>query len=105
MVERLTPRDDAILRWDGNFPPGLIFPSFNWLRMISITDSTVVVFIGFTEGFGMNQGSGNKWTTRTDLTANQTGPTNYNHPQPDVNKVFLKGAIRQPTVSMPGPFH
>jgi hypothetical protein len=56
MVERLTPRDDAILRWDGNFPPALILPSFNWLRMISITDSTDVVFIGFLKGFGMDEG-------------------------------------------------
>jgi hypothetical protein len=68
MVERLTPRDDAMLRWEGSFSPALILPSFNWLRMISITDSTVVGFIDVPEGFGMNQRTSHPWSMKTDST-------------------------------------
>ena len=45
-LERLTPKESAMLRCDGSLLPDRIFPAFNWFRMISTTDSTVVVFIG-----------------------------------------------------------
>jgi hypothetical protein len=49
IVERLTLKDEANLRWDGSRPPALNSPDFNCPRMISTTDATVVLFIDFLE--------------------------------------------------------